>query len=267
MEKASSIMSKSLRDTNNLPTSWLVFQLSYLCKIKESTPKKHKFIFEDTRDAAKYNTKFIKHYKYNLEKAIKKQRNTILSPGSEFRHIEHIEKLLCHHEDWNLFKDIVAKGCDYQLLDNLDESTRKEDLNAMLQRGNHKSAKSTENAPALSKAFAKEVSRGWLLPITIESTTKIKNLSVIPLGVATQATIDEFGNRIPKKRVTHDASFIAPSGLSLNNSVQEDLLQNCIYGHCMRRVLHEIHNMRYHNQNKKIYMSKYDMASYNQNMY
>jgi len=259
MEKASKSMSKSLRNTNNLPISWLVFQLSHLCKIKEPTPRNHKFIFENTREAAKINTKLIKHYGYNLEKALNKQRKTILSPGSEFRRISHIEKLLCHHEDWDLFKDVVSKGCDYQLLDILDEPTRKEDLSAMLQRGNHKSAKSAENATALAKAFAKEVSRGWLLPITIESTTKIKNLSVIPLGVATQATIDEFGNRIPKKRVTHDASFTAPSGLSINNSVQDELLQNCIYGHCMRRVLHEVHNMRFHNKNKKIFMSKYDM--------
>jgi len=61
------------------------------------------------------------------------------------------------------------------------------DLQAMLDRGNHKSATSEENAPALLKAFDKEVCRGWLLPVTNESLTKIKKLSVIPLGVATQS--------------------------------------------------------------------------------
>jgi len=259
MEIASTTLGKSLRDKNKLSTSWLVHQLSILGDTTESTPKKHKFMFKNTREAAKYNTKLIKFNGYDLEKTIMKQKHTILSPGSEFRHVSHIQKLLENHEDWPLFRDILTKGCDYKLEEEPNEKTRMEDLQSMLQRGNHKSAQSIENAAAVSKAFEKEVSRGWLLPITIESLTKINKLSIIPLGVATQATIDEFGNRIPKKRVTHDASFQAPSGHSINDLVQEDLLQDCIYGHCMRRVLHGIHNIRFHNKNNKIFMSKYDM--------
>jgi len=252
-------MSKSLQIQNNLQTSWLVHQLSTLCKTEEITPKKHKFMFKNNRDAAKYNTKLIKFNDYDLEKTIQKQKNTILSPGSEFRSIPNLQKLLLHHEDWDEIKSIISRGCDYQLEPDPNEATRLQDLQAMLDRGNHKSAKSDENAPALMKAFDKEVSRGWLLPITIESLTKIKKLSIIPLGVATQSSIDEFGNRIPKKRVTHDASFPAPSGNSVNNSVQEELLQSCIYGQCLHRVLHGIHNIRLKHENKKIYMSKYDM--------
>ena len=255
MEKANQTLSKSLQSQNNLQTSWLVHQLSISCDTIENTPKKHKFLFKNTRDAAKYNTKLIKFNDYDLEKTILKQKQTILSPGSEFRSIPNLQKLLIHHEDWEEIKDIISKGCNYQL----DEKTRMEDLLSMLDRGNHKSAKSDENAPALLKAFEKEVSRGWLLPITIESLTKVKNLSIIPLGVATQSTIDEFGNRIPKKRVTHDASFPTPSGNSVNNAVQDELLQSCIYGQCLRRILHGIHKIRLINKNKKIYMSKYDM--------
>ena len=259
MEEAQKTMSKSLQEKYCLKTSWLVHQLSTLSRSKEETPKKHKFIFKNNREAAKFNTKLIKFNDYDLEQTISKQKQTILSPGSEFRSIPILQKLLIHHEDWEEIKSIISQGCNYQLEDDPSEKIRIEDLRAMLDRGNHKSATSEENAPALLKAFDKEVSRGWLLPVTIESLTKIKKLSVIPLGVATQSSIDEFGNRIPKKRVTHDASFPSPSGNSVNNAVQEELLQTCIYGQCLRRILHSIHNMRVNHTDKKIYMSKYDM--------
>ena len=259
MEKASITMSKSLASKENLSTSWLVYQLSQLCKTKEKTPSKHDFRFENTRDAAKFNTKLIKFNGYDLEKTINKQQNSILTPGSEFRHISHLRNILEYHEDWPLIESIISKGCDYKSVPDVDEATKMSDIQAMLDRGNHKSAKSETNAPALRKAFQKEVDRGWLLPITIESVKKIKKLSIIPLGIAEQLTIDEFGNRIPKRRVTHDASFLAPSGISVNSSVQEELLQKCIYGQCMRRVLHNIHHMRVRNKQNKIYLSKYDM--------
>ena len=259
MEKASETLSKSLKLAANLSTSWLVHQLSLLCATSEKTPRKHKFMFKNNREAAKFNTKLIKFSDYDLEKAIVKQKDSIITPGSEFRAISHIKNLLEHHEDWREIRSIITKGCDYQLEDNLDERTRISDLRAMLERGNHKSANCDENAPALRKAFEKEVSRGWLLPVTLESVMKIKKLSIIPLGIAKQLTIDEFGNRTPKKRVTHDASFLPPSGTSINNSVQEELLQDCIYGQCIRRILHGIHNIRLIHKDKKIFMSKYDM--------
>ena len=50
---------------------------------------------------------------------------------------------------------------------------------------------------------------------------KIKGLSLIPLGIANQDTVDENGNQIPKKRVTHNALFLAPSGLLVNKMVVE----------------------------------------------
>jgi len=257
MEEAAKTMSKSLQQKENLHESWLLHQLATLCTTQEATPKQHLFQFDNSRSSAKFNTKLIKHSDYDLDKCLNKQKHTILSPGSEFRNIKHIKKLLQHHEDWKEIRDIISKGCDYQLGPDADEETRRSDLKAMLARGNHKSA--IKNIETLQKAFTKEVKKGWLLPVTIESLTKIKHLSIIPLGIADQLTIDEFGNKKPKKRVTHDASFPAPSGRSVNNTVIEGLLQDCIYGQCLRRILNCIHNLRFHNMNKRIYMTKYDM--------
>ena len=113
----------------------------------------------------------------------------------------------------------------------------------------------------LRKAVSKEVQKGWLLPVTIESLTKIKGLSLIPLGIANQDTIDEHGNRIPKKRVTHNASFLAPSGLLVNKMVIESQLQECIYSQCLRRIIHMMHQMRVNYKDKRIFMTKYDLDS------
>ena len=88
---------------------------------------------------------------------------------------------------------------------------------------------------------------------------KIKDLFIFPLGFAHQFSINELGERTPKQRVTHDATFPTPSGDSINNRTIEDLLQPCIYGQCLRRILHLLLEMRYTHPNKKIFMSKYNL--------
>jgi len=257
MEEASKSMSEYLKNKEKLKTSWLLHHITTLCTSVEDTPQQHQFHFENSRKAAKFNTKLIKYTDYDVKRCINKQKRTILTPGSEFRSIDKLRKLLRYHEDWPDIRDTISKGCDYKLGPDPDEKTRTSDLKAMLKRGNHKSAKS--NMDTLNKAFTKEVEKGWLLPVTIESLQKIRSLSIIPLGIADQFTIDEFGNKKAKKRVTHDASFPAPSGISVNNLVIEALLQECIYGQSLRRILHGIHHMRWKNKSKRIFMSKYDM--------
>jgi len=257
MEATSKTMRESLQISENLKIPFLLHHLATLCDTTERTPTQHSFMFENTRDAAKFNTKLIKHTDYDFEKCIKKQKDSMLTAGSEFRSIAHLQPLLQHHEDWSEIRQIISEGCNYQLQPDTDERTRMSDLKAMIKRGNHKSA--TTNIAVLEKAFTKEIHRGWLLPITVESLTKVKNLSIIPLGIAEQFTIDENGCRIPKKRVTHDASFPAPSGISVNNKVIDALLQECIYGQCLRRILHGIHAIRVRHTTKRILMTKYDM--------
>jgi len=257
MESASKRLSEYLRKKEKLEQPWILHHVGLLNGRTEETPSKHQFCFENNRDAAKFNTKLIKYTDYNLEKCIQKQKHSILSYGSEFRAVDNLKNFLQYHEDWSDIRHIIERGCDYRLEADPDEKTRLEDLNAMLSRGNHQSAK--KNIALLQKAFDKEVKRGWLLPVTVESLTKIKNVSIIPLGIADQYSINEKGERIFKQRVTHDASFPAPSGRSVNNQVIEALLQDCIYGQCLRRIIHGIHNMRASNKNSKIYMTKYDM--------
>jgi len=102
-----------------------------------------------------------------------------------------------------------------------------------------------------------------MLPVTVECLTKLKGAAVIPVGVATQHSINEKGDRITKRRTTHDASFPSPSNNSISNRLLCDLLTECIYGHCLLRYLHIIHIMRFTKPNIRIFQMKLDLEAAN----
>ena len=129
----------------------------------------------------------------------------------------------------------------------------------MMTRGNHKSALTLENRKAVQKAYRNEVLQGWLIPLLRQTIFKIKGASVIPLGVAEQFTINEKGERTIKRRVTHDCTFPFPSGDSINNRTIHELLEPCIYGQCLRRLLHQTHQIRLNYPHEVILQMKHDL--------
>ena len=133
----------------------------------------------------------------------------------------------------------------------------------MILRGTRKSSKSVLNAAALNKDIGKDIEHRWALPLKIESLLSIKNAGVVLLGVAEQFSINEKGERYIKRRVTRDCSFPGPSGLSVNNRVQRESLQQCFYGFCLLRILYMISAMRSRWPTKRILIGKTDLdASY-----
>ena len=105
--------------------------------------KRHKCKFDNNKQAAKMNGKWLKHYKWDLEFALTKQKGTMLETGSEFGDVATLEPLWEHHNHWHKMKEIVTTGLTYPLTD-IPETERKEDLDFMIQRGNHKSAQTPE---------------------------------------------------------------------------------------------------------------------------
>ena len=105
------------------------------------------------------------------------------------------------------------------------ETDRLSDIKAMIQRGNHPSVLKDDHQSTLRTAYDKEVLHGWLIPLQVTSLVKIRNASVIPLGVADQYKVDGNGDRITKSRVTHDCSFESPSGTSINIRAIDDELK------------------------------------------
>ena len=58
---------------------------------------------------------------------------------------------------------------------------------------------------------------GWALPLTIDSIRHIKDVGVVPLGVAKKFSINKKEEHYTKILITHDCSFPGPSGLSVKN--------------------------------------------------
>lgn len=101
--------------------------------------------------------------------------------------------------------------------------------------------------------------RGYAITITSDCLTKLKDAELYPLGLAHQLSIDEEGNQIPKKRITHDLSNRKRHGLSINQRVLEDQLPETQYGHALLRFLHLIHHIRWHHPEGRILMCKSDI--------
>ena len=58
----------------------------------------------------------------------------------------------------------------------------------------------------IKKNYTKEVEQGWMLPIHKDIVQQIQGGGVIPIGIATQHTVNEKGQRIKKHYLTHDCS-------------------------------------------------------------
>ena len=97
--------------------------------------------------------------------------------------------MLYHHEDWNDIASILKHGIKYPMTEPPTEQQRKDDIVAMIERGNHPSVQRDDHYTSLKTAYDKEVRHGWLIPITIQSLLKLEHAAVIPLGVADQFTV------------------------------------------------------------------------------
>jgi hypothetical protein len=117
-------------------------------------------------------------------------------------------------------------------------------LKASIEKGIHKPALSEEHRPVVTKLTTQDAELGYGIPLTVESLRKMRQAEVYPVGCQHQLTIDECGNVIPKKRVTHDLSFNGEEGKSISQRVREDELPGVIFGHAMPRFLHLIHHLR-----------------------
>ena len=73
-----------------------------------------------------------------------------------------------------------------------DEYNRTSDLKAMIKRVSQNSTKSIKHLASLTKAYSKEVTHGWLIPLQVAILYHIKGASVIPLGVADQLLVEKW---------------------------------------------------------------------------
>ena len=218
------------------------------------------FKFSLTREAANHNSTILSHHNHDLANTLAAlAKNTQLEFGSEFRPTSDLEPILANHPLWPRTNAILTQGCSVQL-DDMDESTAQEDVSLGLQRGNHKGA--LHQKRDLQSLLEKDLHHGYALPINEETAKKIVGGAWAPLNIQEQWSINEKGERIRKKRLTHDQSFPGiASAQSVNDRVKVDSLEPLIYGYMFMRVIHMIHAMRWAHPNIHILLCKFDLAS------
>ncbi|KAL7504543.1 hypothetical protein ACHAXN_002172, partial [Cyclotella atomus] len=206
-----------------------------------------------------HNSEILEQHNFDLEAAIASDNDfTPLTLGSELRPIDQLDKLLGHHPNYPTFRHNTLHGIDYPCED-LDEETRIKELTDQLERGNHKSALQADAREHVHKAMKSDVDLGYGIILTPECIKKLKHAEVYPIGLQHQQTIDEHGNIIPKKRISHDLSNRRNIGLSINQRVQDELLPSVLYGYSLLRYIHLIHNIRRHNPGQHILCNKIDI--------
>lgn len=246
------------------PDSFSPSPLVTLVKTIINTPceklNKSPFIFERSKKAAFHNSEMIINHNGDLNDLMMNLDRSFTHYGSEFRSIHLLDSLFKKHSKWNKLRSIITEGIKYPI-DPISDEDRLNDIEFHLDRGNHQSASSDEGLSVLNKAYDREVKLGWQIPILPSAIKLIKNASITPLGIAQQWSFNSNNERVLKKRITHDCSFPGASGKSPNLRIPFDLLEDCLYGFALLRLLHSFHQMRYRHKKKRVLCTKTDMDS------
>lgn len=183
----------------------------------------------------------LRAHDFNLHRIITSDPLSPLFPGSEFRPAQHLQPLLDGHPLWHNLLHTITNGTDC-LITALDETDRQAELQQNLARGNHKSA--AVNAKHAFALLMAEVDHGWQLPLPLNNIQEIPHLCLAPMGLADQFTLDDGGNLTAKQRLTHDQSWSFKPGTAFNERIGDNNIGSCVYGHAIRRILHQIIGLR-----------------------
>jgi hypothetical protein len=171
------------------------------------------FQFQMTSEAAMHNERVLSSFNYYFAVALEAQKDMPIGIGNEFWPPALLEPLLQFHPLWPQLKLMLLQGMALPLTPlTLEQWTL--DNTFHLQWGNHKSA--SLHAAALKAELCEDIIRGFTLPLPIFCIPNIPTLSLAPLGITKQATIDDHGERTSQWRMTHNQSFPGPSTLSVN---------------------------------------------------
>jgi hypothetical protein len=207
---------------------------------------------------ARHNWSTFASFDRSLEKVIASDPNSIMAYGSEFKPPEILAPLLESHPLWPHFRRILEHGSDPPR-ERLDETSRQVALEAALLRGNHKSAKADEEG--FGALLIDDVNRGYSLPFPLDQVRNIPGLSLQPMGITIQRTINEQNAIVSKKRLTHDSTFAVLARIpSHNKRIKMDELVACRFGWALLRIMHLVTSLRQRNPTTPIYIQKVDWS-------
>lgn len=119
-----------------------------------------------TKQAAIHNASIISKYNNDITRVIAAYPNSHISYGSEFKCPDILQHPLKDSPFWPEVNNSLRKGATYPL-EKISNKKRKLDLEDVIIRGNHKSAKS--EIPTLENLVNKDVKTAFQLPVPIKT--------------------------------------------------------------------------------------------------
>ena len=249
-------------DDSFTPPPWLLKALTAIALDPVATLGKPPFRFEDSSEAAKHNACLLATRGFDVGKFLGEHQDTTLGYGCEFRPPAQLELLLRRHPSFKLLQDLLENGMSYHYKVVLLEDERKEELAAILARGNHMSA--TAKGDQVLLLLSKDVTHGFSAPIPVETICLIPGAAVQSMGMATQLTMDNQGKPKEKFRLTQDLTFLSEPlptpPRSINGRIVMELYPEMTYGWCLPRTVHFIVSLRWHRPTRRILIAKYDYS-------
>ncbi len=228
-------------------------------KYYRNTPKSPDLRFKLSQEAAIHNMKLLQQHDTDLQNYLLKNGGTFIGFGSEFRCSTLLEPLLLHHPNWWRLKQLLEQGSNWQL-DELSHDDRLAKNDEFISRGNHKSAKTYDKK--LCKTIIQEIKQGWMFPLPLHYISTLKHGELAPMGIDdSQWSKLPDGSKKTKYRMTHDQSFEASRGNSVNIRVDRDSLEPLYYGGCLSHVIHYIISIQAHQATVQILGGKSDFKA------
>ena len=217
------------------------------------------FRYSPDDESVKHNSKVLESFDFDLEKLLQNFQHTSLYYGNEFRPIEDLESIYGNHDLFPFFKKVHQNGMEYKYTRELTPDEKMAELEAQLQKGNHKGAVTQEEE--LKKKLHRDIQYGFSVPVLKSLLKRIKGAMLQPCNLAPQFTLTKTGERVPKNRLTHDMSDgITQEDVPVNSRCDMSQYPHMIYGWALLRIITYIVALRRAFPNKKILISKYDLS-------
>ncbi len=197
-------------------------------------PTPPEIVFELTEEAASKNFLILKKYSFDLEKAINKQKSSLLRFRSKFRPSHTFRRIFQHHPLWARMEHLLINGSEWPLAE-ISKSNRIADFTKALQFGNQKGA--YQKLVPLKKLISDDIRHGYGLVIAWGEISCLPNACLAPMIITKQFTLKAGREIVDKKHLTHDQSLKWLSRLLVNKRVIQESLQQCMYGRCLMRLL------------------------------
>jgi hypothetical protein len=167
-------------DTIGDSPDWFLQTIKNIIDSTEDTPKAPALRFNLSYDAAVHNMRLLQSHNNDLQQYLKRNKDTFIGFGFEFRQTHILEPLLIHHPNWLKLKNLLEEGSNWKL-DKMSEKDSIAKNSEFITRENHKSAKKYD--PELCKTIEKELQQGWMFPLPLKYISSLKHGELAPVGM------------------------------------------------------------------------------------